>query len=321
MKEDTMDEGCERFFAYFGVVEIRRSAAKSQIVVRNYLLQRISQFQVDGVITNVSHTHNYIFGLAPSHHRLYTLRIDSFFVYSLNLDDLNSANRKFERLINVTLETEPMCGAVSCNDGQVAELAHCYLQHTEERMKSNVSEVEDFLICTTSRSCFLARNTPSNESSIYRIFSDNKINDFQLLQFGSAELIRQLSAGNDHILILTVSGRVYSMGTGSRGELGHGTVECEQQPKLVESLTPLTIIQVACGGWHSVALTDDGNVYLWGWNKCGQLSDCCEVGEVLDIPVPLNIDESVVGIAAQGNGTWLKLADQSVFTLGSATVI
>lgn len=315
-----MDEECEIFFAYFGIVEIRRNIGKSRIIVRNYLLQRISQFQVDGAIRNVSNTHNYIFGLAPSHHRLYALRIDSFFVYSLDLDAIPE-NPKFEYLINVTLETVPMCGIMDCNDGGIPELAHCYLQQTEERMKSNFSKVEDFLICTTSRSCFFAKNTTNNEPSIYRIFSDNKINDFQLLQFGCAESIRQLSAGNDHILILTVNGKVYSMGTGSRGELGHGTMECEQQPKLVESLTPLTIIQVACGGWHSVALTNDGNVYLWGWNKCGQLGNCCEVGEILDIPVPLNIDESVISIAAQGNDTWLKRADQSVFTLGSTTVI
>ncbi|CAG9538786.1 unnamed protein product [Cercopithifilaria johnstoni] len=320
MKKSTTDEECEVFVAYFGTVEIRRDVTKSRVVVRNYLLKRISRFQVDGTIKDISHTHNYIFALAPSDHLLYALRLDSFFIYCLNLNAI-SENPKFEHLIYITVETEAMCRRVDYNDGKIPELAHCELQQTEERIKPNFNKVEDFLICATSRSCFLAKNTASSESSVYRIFTDNKINDFQLLQFGSAESIRQLSAGNDHILILTINGMVYSMGTGSRGELGHGKVECEQQPKLVEGLTPLTVVQVACGGWHSIALTDDGDVYLWGWNKCGQLGNCCEIGEILDIPVPLDIDESVIGIAARGNGTWLKRADQSVLTFGSAAVI
>jgi len=28
---------------------------------------------------------------------------------------------------------------------------------------------------------------------------------------------------------------------------------------------------IACGGWHSCALTTTGDVYVWGWNKHGQL--------------------------------------------------
>ncbi|OZC05360.1 regulator of condensation [Onchocerca flexuosa] len=314
------DEECEIFVAYFGTIEIRRDVAKSRIILRNYLLQRISRFQVDGIIKNISFTHNYIFGLAPSDHRIYILRIDSFFVYSLDLDAI-SENLKFEHLANIIVETERMDGKVSCNDTQIPELAHCKIERTEESMKSNLNKIEDFLICTTNQSCFLARNMANNEPSIYRIFTENKTNDFQLLQFGSAQSIRQLSAGNDHILILTVNGMVYSMGTGSRGELGHGTVECEQQPRLVECLSSLIVVQVACGGWHSVALTDDGDVYLWGWNKCGQLGDCCGIGEILDLPVPLDINEIIIGIAARGSSTLLRRADQSMFCFGNTAMI
>ncbi|KAM3718743.1 RCC1 domain-containing protein [Dirofilaria immitis] len=320
LNQNMPDEQCEIFVAYFGTIEIRRNIAKSRIILQNYLLQRIFRIQVDGIIKNICFTHNYIFGLVPSYHRVYVLRIDSSFVYSLNLNTIPE-NHKFEHLINVVVEIESMNGKVDCNDGQIPELTHCKMRQSRKMIKSALNEVEDFLICATSRSCFLARNTPSNEPSFYRIFTDNKINDFQLLQFGSIQSIRQLSAGNDHILILTTNGNVYSMGTGSRGELGHGTLECEQQPRLVEYLSPLIVIQVACGGWHSVALTDDGDVYLWGWNKYGQLNDCCGIGEILDIPVPLNIDDNIISIAAHGNSTLLRRTDQSILTLGTTTMI
>ncbi|EFO22087.1 hypothetical protein LOAG_06396 [Loa loa] len=320
MEKGTVDENCEIFAAYFGTIEIRHNVTKSRVTLRNYLLQKISQFQVDGTIKDLCHTHNYIFALALSHHRLYILRIDSFFVYSLNLNAIPE-NPKFEHLVNVIVETEPMHEKVDSNDSQIPELAHCEIQQSEERIKSKLSQAEDFLICATSRSCFLARNRVPCEPSLYRIFTDNKTDDFQLLQFGSVEPIRQLSAGNDHILILTVNGMVYSMGTGSRGELGHCNLKCEQHPKIVECLTPLTVIKVACGRWHSAALTDDGDVYLWGWNNFGQLGDCCEIGEILDVPTPLDILEIIVDIAAHGNGTWLRRADHRVLTLGSTTMI
>ncbi|MCP9262303.1 RCC1 domain-containing protein 1 [Dirofilaria immitis] len=287
------DEQCEIFVAYFGTIEIRRNIAKSRIILQNYLLQRIFRIQVDGIIKNICFTHNYIFGLVPSYHRVYVLRIDSSFVYSLNLNTIPE-NHKFEHLINVVVEIESMNGKVDCNDGQIPELTHYKMRQSRKMIKSALNEVED---------------------SSFVLPVD------RLLQFGSIQSIRQLSAGNDHILILTTNGNVYSMGTGSRGELGHGTLECEQQPRLVEYLSPLIVIQVACGGWHSVALTDDGDVYLWGWNKYGQLNDCCGIGEILDIPVPLNIDDNIISIAAHGNSTLLRRTDQSILTLGTTTMI
>jgi hypothetical protein len=30
---------------------------------------------------------------------------------------------------------------------------------------------------------------------------------------------------------------------------------------------------IACGGWHSAALTTTGDLYAWGWSKHGQLGE------------------------------------------------
>uniref|UniRef100_A0A915PMK7 Uncharacterized protein n=1 Tax=Setaria digitata TaxID=48799 RepID=A0A915PMK7_9BILA len=314
--EGVTNEECEVFAAYFGIIEIRWKATKSLVILRNYLLQKISRFWIDGIIKDMSLTHNYIFGLVPQAPRVYVIRIDSFFVYFLNLENIPKSP-KFERFTNAAMETESMNGKMVNSDAEVPELTHCTMQQPG-KIKSNLAKVEDFLICATSRSCFLAKNTVNSEPSFYRIFTDNEADDFQVLQLGSTESIRQLSAGNDHVLILTVSGAVYSMGTGSHGELGHASLESEQQPRLIERLDGLVVVQVACGGWHSAALTDNGDVYLWGWNKYGQLAGCCEVGEILDVPVPLDIEESVVGLTARGNATWLKRVDHSVLTLGGS---
>lgn len=45
----------------------------------------------------------------------------------------------------------------------------------------------------------------------------------------------------------------------------------EEQPRLIEALSGIKIIDVAAGGWHSAALSAFGDLYTWGWNSHGQL--------------------------------------------------
>lgn len=57
----------------------------------------------------------------------------------------------------------------------------------------------------------------------------------------------------------------------SRGQLGHGLLENETIPILIEALAGIRIIKIAAGGWHSCALSAEGDLYTWGWNGNGQL--------------------------------------------------
>ena len=57
--------------------------------------------------------------------------------------------------------------------------------------------------------------------------------------------------------------RVLTLGQGDVGQLGLGEDVLERKkPALVKSLEGLNIVQVECGGMHTVALTDDGKVQL-----------------------------------------------------------
>ncbi|NXG22907.1 RCCD1 protein, partial [Grallaria varia] len=42
------------------------------------------------------------------------------------------------------------------------------------------------------------------------------------------------------------------------GQLGHGTLEAEPQPRLVEALAGVPMQTVAAGGWHSAAVSGEG---------------------------------------------------------------
>lgn len=41
------------------------------------------------------------------------------------------------------------------------------------------------------------------------------------------------------------------------GQLGHGTLEAEPEPRLLEALQGLPVAQVAAGGWHSVCVSGE----------------------------------------------------------------
>ncbi|XP_019749560.1 RCC1 domain-containing protein 1 [Hippocampus comes] len=81
----------------------------------------------------------------------------------------------------------------------------------------------------------------------------------------------RLALGAEHSVLLSASGTVYTWGLGSHGQLGHGGLLHEEQPRVVEALWGMTMSCVAAGGWHTVCVSDAGDMYVWGWNESGQL--------------------------------------------------
>lgn len=69
--------------------------------------------------------------------------------------------------------------------------------------------------------------------------------------------VRQLELGAEHVLLLCEAGQVFSWGGGRHGQLGHGTLEAEPEPRLLEALQGLRMAEVAAGGWHSVCLSGE----------------------------------------------------------------
>jgi RCC1 and BTB domain-containing protein len=82
-----------------------------------------------------------------------------------------------------------------------------------------------------------------------------------------------VTCGNDHTLVLTAAGLVWSCGCGAYGRLGHGDEENKWALTLVvfEQFKGNRIVIVAAGGNHSVALGSEGMVWTWGWGRYGQL--------------------------------------------------
>ncbi|XP_037686165.1 probable E3 ubiquitin-protein ligase HERC6 isoform X2 [Choloepus didactylus] len=81
-----------------------------------------------------------------------------------------------------------------------------------------------------------------------------------------------VSCGKEHSLAVCHKGRVFAWGAGSEGQLGIGEFkEISFTPRKINTLTGTKIIQVSCGHFHSLALSQDGKVFSWGKNSQGQL--------------------------------------------------
>lgn len=93
-----------------------------------------------------------------------------------------------------------------------------------------------------------------------------------LPMLGSWRIV-QISAGDDHSLLLTSSGKVLAFGMNSYGQLGtdlrkegqtRGCPDFRMTPTKVERLDHVVVSQVSAGATHSLALTVEGSVFSWG---------------------------------------------------------
>ncbi|GAB6041775.1 hypothetical protein JCM17961_24500 [Endothiovibrio diazotrophicus] len=89
---------------------------------------------------------------------------------------------------------------------------------------------------------------------------------------GGVSATSQLSSAS-HGLLLGGDNQVYSWGDNNSGQLGDGTTEDHWTPAAVTLASGVTARAVAAGGYFSLAIGSDGQVYSWGNNSSGRLGD------------------------------------------------
>ena len=80
-----------------------------------------------------------------------------------------------------------------------------------------------------------------------------------------------IAAGWSSSAAVAACGALFTWGWGRYSQLGHGASADERAPRVVEALRGVAIARVACGAWHTAAVSKDGAAYAWGWNRHGQL--------------------------------------------------
>jgi alpha-tubulin suppressor-like RCC1 family protein len=131
---------------------------------------------------------------------------------------------------------------------------------------------------------------------------------------------QKLGAGNGHSIATDPSGKVYTWGWNTNGQLGNGTYTYSYDvPVTVTTsgvLSGKTITAVAGGEAHSIALTSDGTVYTWGHNFIGQLGN----GNLTDSNVPVAVTglsgKTITAVAGGGTHSIALASDGTVYTWG-----
>ncbi|CAA7406835.1 unnamed protein product [Spirodela intermedia] len=115
--------------------------------------------------------------------------------------------------------------------------------------------------------------------------------------------VAAVSCGGFFTMALSSEGKLWSWGANSNYELGRGNNVSDWRPKQISSLQDVNIIQVACGGYHSLALTDRGEVLSWGHGGHGQLGHQSTQNQKVPHLIESLAKEKVVYVACGGSSS------------------
>ncbi|KAH7295948.1 hypothetical protein KP509_26G000900 [Ceratopteris richardii] len=103
----------------------------------------------------------------------------------------------------------------------------------------------------------------------------------------------QAIAGPGHSVVVTKSGSVFTFGSNSMGQLGHGSQEEEWRPRLLKSLQGIRVIQATAGVGRTMLVTELGQVYAFGKDTYSELEPGSPAAKAISTP---RLVESLQGI-------------------------
>ncbi|GAV60665.1 RCC1 domain-containing protein/FYVE domain-containing protein/BRX domain-containing protein/BRX_N domain-containing protein [Cephalotus follicularis] len=134
--------------------------------------------------------------------------------------------------------------------------------------------------------------------------------------------VHQISCGVRHVALVTRQGEVFTWGEESGGRLGHGIERDFSRPHLVDFLAVTNVDFVACGEYHTCAVTTSGDLFTWGdgTHNAGILGHGSDISHW----IPKRVTGSLEGlqVLSIACGTWhsaLVTSNGKLFTFGDGT--
>ncbi|KAI4308600.1 hypothetical protein L6164_031656 [Bauhinia variegata] len=112
-----------------------------------------------------------------------------------------------------------------------------------------------------------------------------------------------VSCGGFFTTALTEDGQVWNWGANSNYELGRGDKNGGWKPKPIPNMEDVRIIQIASGGYHSLALTDDGKVLSWGHGGHGQLGHATLQSQKIPTVIEALAHEHIICVSCGGSSS------------------
>lgn len=124
----------------------------------------------------------------------------------------------------------------------------------------------------------------------------------------------QVSLGYKFSVALKQDGTVWSWGQNNDGELGLGNTTEYSEPQQITDIKE-KITDVKTGYYHSIALTEKGEVYTWGYNDNGQLGNGTREDSL--VPVKVTGLENITKVNAYKYMTIALTQNGEVYAWGS----
>ncbi|NXV69632.1 RPGR regulator, partial [Molothrus ater] len=123
--------------------------------------------------------------------------------------------------------------------------------------------------------------------------------------------------GRNHTLVYTEKGNVYAAGGNSEGQLGLGDTEERTTFHLISFFTNQhKIKQLSAGSYTSAAVTEDGQLFVWGDNSEGQIGLASEAS--VSVPCKVDIGKPVSFVSCGYYHSALITGDGELYTFGEA---
>ena len=140
----------------------------------------------------------------------------------------------------------------------------------------------------------------------------------------SGETVSVVNLGGNHSSAITSTGRVFTWGSNSWGQVGDSTSSSRNTPVDITGNFGLVsgeiVTNVSLGYYHSSALTSNGRILTWGYNAKGQLGDgaTSNVNYPTDITsnFELNTGDSIVSISMGYAHSSVKTSDGRIYLWG-----
>jgi hypothetical protein len=125
------------------------------------------------------------------------------------------------------------------------------------------------------------------------------------------EKVIAISCGASHSMALTQNGYAFSWGDNKFGQLGNNGNEKSKTPKPIE-LENILITKISCRKFHSLLLSNEGEIYGFGFNFYGRIGN--GIKEIMTKPTKLNNEKKFIDIASHWNfNISMALSDDKIF--------
>ncbi|GLE01307.1 hypothetical protein PINS_up010137 [Pythium insidiosum] len=140
--------------------------------------------------------------------------------------------------------------------------------------------------------------------------TDNQLVPVQVRGGIERQACLEVRCGYYHTIVLCAGAHLYGFGRNDYGQLGLGrasnstamNAQLQQQrfplPQLIEDLEGKEIVRFACGCYHTVAVSDNGVLYVFGRNNHGQLGTGDTNERLFPYPIDDFIGKRVAMVAA-----------------------